>query len=92
MEPHDAEFKRSILDYLVHHPGAKDTQEGVLNWWIAEPRLDEGSERVALGALEELVARGWVVKRETSSLPIYSLNQAHLDEIRTFLTQDGTET
>lgn len=92
MEPHDAEFKRSILDYLVHHPGAKDTQEGVLNWWITEPRLDEGSERVALGALEELVAQGWVLKRDTSNQPIYSLNQAHLDEIRTFLTQDGTET
>ena len=92
MEEHDAEFRRSILDYLVHHPGAKDTQEGVLNWWITAPCLDEDAERLAIEALDKLVAQGWVLKRDTSNQPIYSLNHAHLKEIRTFLTQDGNET
>ena len=91
MEEQDAEFKRSILDYLVRHPGAKDTQEGVLNWWIAAPCRDDGAERLAVEALNKLVAQGWVLKRETSSQPIYSLNHARLEEIRTFLTQDGND-
>ncbi|HQR14097.1 MAG TPA: hypothetical protein PKW52_11275 [Nitrospira sp.] len=85
MESQDAVIRYSILDYLVRHPGAKDTREGVINWWIAKPCPDE---RVAIDALETLVARGWILKRATSSRPIYSLNQAHLNEIREFVSQN----
>ncbi|MCS6297243.1 MAG: hypothetical protein H8K09_13505 [Nitrospira sp.] len=85
MEPQDADISHSILDYLVRHPGAKDTREGVINWWIAKPCPDE---RVAMEALEALVARGWILKRATSSQPIYSVNHAQLNEIREFLTQN----
>jgi hypothetical protein len=85
MEPQDTVVRRSILDYLVHHPGAKDTQEGVSNWWIAKPCPEE---RIVGEALDDLVARGWILKRDTSSLPIYSLNHAHLNEILGFLTQN----
>lgn len=85
MEPQDADISHSILDYVVRHPGAKDTREGVINWWIAKPCPDE---RVAMEALEALVARGWILKRATSSQPIYSVNHAQLNEIREFLTQN----
>ncbi|ULA68044.1 MAG: hypothetical protein LZF62_310118 [Nitrospira sp.] len=85
MEPQDADISHSILDYLVRHPGAKDTREGVINWWIAKPCPDE---RVAMEALEAFVARGWILKRATSSQPIYSVNHAQLNEIREFLTQN----
>lgn len=85
MEPQDADISHSILDYLVRHPGAKDTREGVINWWIAKPCPDE---RVAMEALEALVTRGWILKRATSSQPIYSVNHAQLNEIREFLTQN----
>ena len=85
MEPQDADIRHSILDYLIRHPGAKDTREGVINWWIAKPCPDE---RVAMEALEALVARGWILKRATSSQAIYSVNHAQLSEIREFLTQN----
>ena len=39
-------------------------------------------------ALEALVTRGWILKRVTSGQPIYSLNQAQLNEIRAFVTQN----
>lgn len=87
MESQDAVIRYSILDYLVRHPGAKDTMEGVINWWIAKPCADE---RVAIEALEALVTRGWILKRATSSQPIYSLNQAQLNEIREFVSQHRT--
>ncbi len=85
MESQDAVIRYSILDYLLRHPGAKDTREGVINWWIAKPCPDE---RLAIEALEALVARGWILKRATSGQPIYSLNQARLNEIREFVTQN----
>ncbi|ODT45476.1 MAG: hypothetical protein ABS70_03125 [Nitrospira sp. SCN 59-13] len=85
MESQDAGITYSILDYLVRHPGAKDTRDGVINWWIAKPCPDE---RLAIEALEALVARGWILKRATSGQPIYSLNQARLNEIREFVTQN----
>jgi hypothetical protein len=88
MKSPDADFERSILDYLVRHPDAKDTREGVLNWWIAQARSDECDEQKVVKALEALVARGWVVKRDTSTQSIYSLNRAHLEDIRRFLDQD----
>lgn len=86
MESLDAVLRYSILDYLVRHPGAKDTRAGVLNWWIAKPCPDE---RLAMEALEALVTCGWIVKRATSNQPIYSVNHAHLNEIREFVTQNG---
>ncbi len=85
MEPQDTVVRHSILDYLVRHPGAKDTREGVINWWIAKPCPDE---RLAGEALEDLVTKGWILKRDTASRPIYSLNHAYLNEIRDFLTQN----
>ncbi len=85
MESQDAVVRLSILEYLVRHPGAKDTRDGVINWWIAKPCQDE---RIADQALEALVMRGWIVKRNTATQAIYSLNHAYLNEIREFLTRD----
>jgi len=87
MESRDAEIRHSILEYLVRHPGAKDTRDGVINWWIAKPCEDE---RLADQVLEALVTEGWVLKRNTTSQAIYSLNHACLQEIRKFLT-DGRQ-
>ncbi|MCW5799975.1 MAG: hypothetical protein KIT40_15875 [Nitrospira sp.] len=86
MDSQDAVITHSILDYLVRHPGAKDTREGVINWWIAKPCPDE---RVAIETLEALVRRGWILRRATSGQPIYSVNQAQLSEIREFVTQNN---
>ena len=52
MGSHDTAFTSSILDCLVHDPGAKDTQYGVLNWWIAKPCPDERDERIEVEVLE----------------------------------------
>jgi hypothetical protein len=88
MKSRDADLKRSILDYLVRHPDAKDTQEGVLNWWIARAHSGDCDEQNLVKALEELVARDWIAKRDTSTQSIYSLNRARLEDIKRFLEQD----
>jgi hypothetical protein len=86
MESQEAVLRHSILDYLVRHPGAKDTREGVINWWIAKPCPDE---RLAIEVLEALVTSGWILKRTTASQPIYSVNHAHLNEIREFVIRNS---
>lgn len=85
MESQDAGVRHSILDYLVRHPGAKDTREGVINWWLARPCPDE---HIADQVLEALVAQGWIVKRNTAGQAIYSLNHTRLQEILAFLARD----
>jgi hypothetical protein len=52
-----------ILAYLVQHPKAQDTFEGILEWWLLERHIER--QRLALvQAVEELVDSGLVVARE----------------------------
>jgi hypothetical protein len=52
----------AIRRYLVSHPNASDTVEGVRRWWLSAERLEASYEAVAV-ALERLVAEGAVGKR-----------------------------
>jgi hypothetical protein len=75
---------REILQYLVEHPDAKDTMEGILKWWLPVG-CGKGHERVQK-ALDFLTSNGWLTKRET--IPpkrLYGINKERLSEIRDFL-------
>lgn len=72
---------QEILSYLIKHPDAKDTVEGILKWWLPEER-----EEFAQSALDFLVSKGWVTKKETTpSQKIYGFNNDYLQEIKNFL-------
>jgi hypothetical protein len=52
-----------ILAYLVQHPRAQDTFEGILEWWVLERYIER--QRLAVeGAMEELVGSGLVLAQE----------------------------
>ena len=73
---------RDILRYLSEHPDAKDTRDGILRWWISQgtnvPEVDVVQE-----ALDALVAKRWMFKRETMpDQVIYSMNKDHLRDIQ----------
>ncbi len=56
----------AVLDYLERHPGAKDTVEGIHSYWL--PDELRRTRRVLLqAALDELVARGWLVASRTGT-------------------------
>jgi len=75
---------REILQYLVEHPDAKDTTEGILKWWLPVG-CGKGRERVQK-ALDFLTSNGWVTKRETTPPKgLYGINKERLSEIRDFL-------
>lgn len=50
-----------IARYLVQHPDAADTFDGITRWWITRIRFDEASQVVG-EALDGLVREGRVVK------------------------------
>lgn len=63
-----------ILDYLIRHPQAKDTVEGITEWWLLEQRIKNALIEVK-AALNELVAKGFVVAQQNGDKRIhYGLN------------------
>jgi len=75
---------QGILQYLIEHPEAKDTVEGIRRWWLPRDVGEWGEEEVQQ-ALDDLVERGWLTTRETApSHTIYGLNRDRLEEIEKF--------
>ncbi len=76
---------REILSYLVEHPDAKDTTEGIMNWWLSKGDTERERDEVQK-AIDFLVAKGWLVMREIAdSKKIYGVEMGRLGEIETYL-------
>lgn len=81
----------SILSYLAAHPDAQDTLEGIVEWWLLEERIKEGTALVR-GALLALVAEGLVVERLTGDSRIhYSVAPGKREDIRAILEKRGPD-
>ena len=84
--PHD-EFVLEILRYVVAHPTAKDTIQGIEKWWLSKSTSRETRSKMEQH-LSLLVAKGWLIARGSpQSETIYSLNEKGLDEINEFLAK-----
>lgn len=91
----------AILAYLVKHPGARDTADGI-SWWLLEQLVEEVIDQQmqqtspeVQGALDELVARGLLeeVNRPVGKQPrlasavLYQVNQNRMGEINEILVE-----
>jgi hypothetical protein len=78
-------LQREILSYLAQHPDAKDTVEGIVQWWL--PREDTRMKVSHVSsALEGLVERGWMTASGLGQgARVYGLNHARQNEIRKWL-------
>jgi hypothetical protein len=88
-QPGSAEEKIAlrILAYLEEHPQAKDTIEGISQWWLAgegdKPKIAE-LER----ALSDLVSKKLMVSTQGKGLPrCYAVNPEKLEEISKILRE-----
>lgn len=52
-----SEIAREILDYLRKNPEARDTLEGVVQWWLPEQEIKRRTAAIKK-ALDELVGAG----------------------------------
>ena len=79
-----------ILAYLVEHPEAQDTVDGIVEWWLLERQITYQITRVK-EALSELVAKGWILEyRGMDSQVRYRVNQNKYQEVRElFKPKDG---
>jgi hypothetical protein len=74
-----------VLAYLVQHPQAQDTMEGVVEWWLLEQGIHYGIGEVE-AALSDLVQTDYLVARQCrDGRTYYGLNRAKEREIRMHL-------
>lgn len=76
---------REILSYLVEHPDAKDTAEGIMKWWFSKADTEREKDEVQ-EAIDFLVEKRWLVVREIAdSKKIYGVERERLGEIKAYL-------
>ena len=56
-----AAFAEEIKEYLIIHPNAADSLEGIVKWWLGRQRWVQAVDKVEK-ALEYLVVQGAVKK------------------------------
>jgi len=81
-------FAKKVLAYWVDHPAAKDTLDGITDWWIRyeefrcwRPQIEQ--------ALSELVKMNLVLeKKRPGSETYYELNRKSGQDIRQMIGKD----
>jgi hypothetical protein len=75
-----------ILRYLQAHPNACDTLLGIMEWWLLKQRIEIAANDVQK-ALDQLVARGFVLKTGSHCSASYRLNRRRLEQIGSLLAE-----
>jgi hypothetical protein len=76
-----------IFAYLLEHPQAQDTLEGIAQWWLMEQRIKQVISEVK-SAIEELVHEGLVLEQEgADGQARYRINLENRAQIRARLKQ-----
>ena len=76
-----------ILSYLVKHPDAKDTLEGIARWWILREQIEQSMEKVSQ-TLADLVAQEFIIiKKYYNQEKMYQLNLEKIPDIKAILAQ-----
>jgi hypothetical protein len=75
------EMEEDIMHYLLDHPGAKDTLDGIARWWVLEQRVKREVMEVQR-AVAGLVRRKWLLERRGADAQVhYRLNPAKTGQI-----------
>jgi len=86
------QIKVEILRYVVQHPEAKDTVEGIAQWWLLGARANPSVAEVKAG-LDCLVAQGRLAAERQADGRIYYCRPKAArpaDRVRSNTKQDET--
>lgn len=79
------ETAHKILAYLMANPDAKDTLEGILDWWLLQQDLKRNIALVRK-ALDELIDKEFLLERKGNDRQkYYQVNHEKLKEIATLI-------
>jgi len=79
-----------VLAYLLEHPQAQDTMEGIVEWWLLEQRIRCAIADVET-ALSDLVKNDFLITHQRADGRIsYELNREKEEEIRQHLREAQT--
>jgi hypothetical protein len=82
-----AEIVEALLSYLVENADARDTLEGIVEWWLLDETIRPNAIEVKR-VLDDLVAKKLVLERKTGDKRIhYCVNPRKKKEIRALLTR-----
>ena len=72
----EREARRYILGYLLDHPDAGDTLDGIVEWWLLHQKIRFETRNVSQ-AVAELIAQGLIVTHKSpDSRIIYKANRS----------------
>lgn len=88
-EPIPAEFRsllETLLRYVVDHPEAKDSLEGIHQWWLPQGGLEWDIGRLEK-AIDFLLERGWMEQGRVGTRRIFGVCSERQHEIAAALAQ-----
>jgi hypothetical protein len=59
-----------ILDYLARQPGAQDTIDGILHWWVLDAYVRKWTPKIAK-TVAQLVEQGFLQQKRSSDGKIF---------------------
>jgi hypothetical protein len=80
-----AEIVEALLSYLLENADARDTLEGIVEWWLLDETIRPNAVEVQR-VLDDLVAKKLVLERKTGDKRIhYCVNPRKKKEIQALL-------
>jgi hypothetical protein len=80
-----AEIVEALLSYLLENADARDTLEGIVEWWLLDETIRPNAVEVKR-VLDDLVAKKLVLERKTGDKRIhYCVNPRKKKEIQALL-------
>ena len=76
-----------VLSYMLENVAAKDTLEGIVEWWLLEKKIERNTAEVK-SVLDELAAKDLIVELRTPDSRIhYQINRNKQTEIVALLNE-----
>lgn len=84
-------IEKNVLEYLLRNPDARDTLEGIIEWWILEREISLRTKQIR-EAIQILVEKGLVLKHETADSRLhYTINANRYKEVEDFIKNYSCE-